>query len=222
MHPVEIEVLLLRALAPPGPGVAYRVVRAPLAHGTTPDGAALRLAGIEGPAAGGSAEAGGRAVAGHPPGPTVAGACVPGGAGSVPVAGPATVCHSTSWRHEAGTVVLTYAALPDPRPGLPAATLDAPAVLCSEDPLRPAPAGLHGHHVVAHAVRHLAYLAAHDPVVARAAAADRTGVWRAVLHGAAGMPVGTHVELLAGGHLHPGRGGAAMPAAGVPGGEAAS
>lgn len=35
------------------------------------------------------------------------------------VAGQVSICHSTSWRHEAGVVVLTYAALPDPRPSLP-------------------------------------------------------------------------------------------------------
>ncbi|MGE3287127.1 MAG: hypothetical protein AB7J32_13635 [Pseudonocardia sp.] len=222
MRPVEIEVLLLRALGSPVGGLAYRSVRAPLDDYATPDTtpdapdtAALRLAGWD-PDGGGTA---GPVVARR----EVAGATGPGRSGAAGGAAPAagTVCHSTSWRHEAGTVVLTYAALPDPHPGLPAAPLDAPAVLCSADPLRPAPAGLHGHHVAAHAVRHLAYLAAHDPVVARAAGQDRTGVWRAVLHSAAGMPVGTHVQLLAGGgHVHPER--RRAPAAPVTGGETAS
>jgi hypothetical protein len=74
------------------------------------------------------------------------------------------VLHSTSWRHDpAQGVVLTYAALPDPRPDLPAAALHAPSVVCSGDALRPTPDILHDHHIAAHAVRHLSYLVDHDP-----------------------------------------------------------
>lgn len=77
---------------------------------------------------------------------------------------PGAICHSTSWRTEDELVVLTYAATPDPYPQL-AAPLDEPSVICSQDPLRPRPPHMHAHHVAAHAARHLAYLAEHDPTV---------------------------------------------------------
>lgn len=85
------------------------------------------------------------------------------------------VCHSTSWRFEEGQVVLTYAVVPDPCPSLPAVALTEPSVVCSGDPLRPAPPDVHDHHVAAHAVRHLAYLAETDPAIADVDAADAPG-----------------------------------------------
>lgn len=54
------------------------------------------------------------------------------------IAGPGA-CHSTSWRFDTGSVVLTYAVVPDPHPTLPTIALRAPAVVCSGDALRPAP-----------------------------------------------------------------------------------
>lgn len=80
---------------------------------------------------------------------------------------PGAVCHSTSWRTEDELVVLTYAATPDPSPQQ-AAPLDEPSVICSQDPLRPRPLHVHAHHVAAHAARHLAFLADHDPTVQEA------------------------------------------------------
>ena len=113
-----------------------------------------------------------------------------------------SVCHSTSWRHVApSTLVLTYAALPDPEPALPAVPLRSPAVLSSGDALRPGPADLHEHHVVAHAVRHLAMLSREDPTIAATVARDRA-LWAAVRRTAAGLRTGTHDELLAGPHAH--------------------
>lgn len=92
------------------------------------------------------------------------------------------VCHSTSWRYQDGDVVLTYAVVPDPQPSRPAVALTAPSVLSSSDPLRPTPADIHEHHVVAHAVRHLAYLANTDPTIADVAAADTPGgCWTTLL-----------------------------------------
>lgn len=105
------------------------------------------------------------------------------------------VLHSTSWRQEPeGTVVLSYAALPDPHPQLAATPLTGPAIVCSGDPLRPAPDGLHAHHVAAHAVRHLADLAGRDPAIAAvAAAADGSpALWQALIAVAASVPTGTH------------------------------
>lgn len=109
---------------------------------------------------------------------------------------PLEVLHSTSWRHDpAEGLVLTYAAAPDPRPDLPAVPLQAPSVVCSGDPLRPAPDVLHAHHVAAHAVRHLAYLGERDPGIADAAARPRLRpLWRVLAEAAAAMPTGTHEQ----------------------------
>lgn len=77
---------------------------------------------------------------------------------------PGAVCHSTSWRTEGDLLVLTYGATPDPPPQH-SISLDEPSVICSQDPVRPRPEHVHAHHVAAHAARHLAYLAEHDPTV---------------------------------------------------------
>jgi hypothetical protein len=104
------------------------------------------------------------------------------------------VLHSTSWRFEAGRVVLTYAAVPAaPAPHADVIPLQEPSVLSSGDPLVPAPPALHLHHVVAHAVRHLAQLAEHDPGVRAAAARSEVPeVWSAITEAAREMPTGTH------------------------------
>ena len=113
-----------------------------------------------------------------------------------PLDGPAgAVLHSTSWRVErAGRLVVTYAALPDPDPGRPAVPLLEPAVVVGPTSLRPSPEVLHGHHVAAHAVRHLADLAQRDPVV-RAATALQPELWEAVARTAARTPAaGSHEQ----------------------------
>jgi hypothetical protein len=98
------------------------------------------------------------------------------------------VLHSTSWRVDRpGRLVVTYAALPDPVPYLPAVPLVEPAVVVGPTALRPSPLELHAHHVAAHAVRHLADLAERDPVV-RAAAARSPALWAAVASTAARTP----------------------------------
>ncbi|TFI19918.1 hypothetical protein [Streptomyces sp. 4R-3d] len=76
--------------------------------------------------------------------------------------------HSTSWRAtDDGSIVLTYLVHPDPAPGLPATPLPDPrALACSPKAGHPSPPDLKPHHVAAHAVRHLAFLARTDPVVA--------------------------------------------------------
>ncbi len=80
------------------------------------------------------------------------------------------VSHATSWRATPDPgVVLTYSAVPDPQP-TGAVPLNEPSIVCSANPLRPAPGGLHAHHVAAHGARHLAYLAHTDPTVRRSAA----------------------------------------------------
>jgi hypothetical protein len=103
------------------------------------------------------------------------------------------VLHSTSWRVDRpGRLVVTYAALPDPEPALPAVPLVEPAVVVGPTALRPSPLELHDHHVAAHAVRHLADLAERDPVV-RSAAALQPELWAAVAATAARTPAaGSH------------------------------
>lgn len=80
----------------------------------------------------------------------------------------ATVVHSTSWRHEpGGTIVLTYAVCPDPAPWLPATEVPVLEIARGEAPATPSPELISVANVVAHAVRHLAFLMAEDPVVAQ-------------------------------------------------------
>jgi hypothetical protein len=107
--------------------------------------------------------------------------------------GDGAVCHSTSWRYQDGRVVLTYAVVPDPQPSRSAAALTEPSVMCSGNPLRPAPADIHDHHVAAHAVRHLAYLADTDPAIAEVAAADPPGgCWATVRAVGGATPAAVH------------------------------
>lgn len=86
------------------------------------------------------------------------------------LAGRSVVVHSTSWRWDPpGAVVLTYAAVAE-QPVAQAEVLVDPIIVTSGDPLQPRPDGLHDHHVAAHAVWHLAVLAARDPVMGAVAA----------------------------------------------------
>ena len=79
------------------------------------------------------------------------------------------VLHSTSWRHlDDGTIVLSYAAVPDPEPGRRAVPITDFEMASSGDPRRPSPAGVRHDQVAAHAARHLALLVGTDPVVRRA------------------------------------------------------
>lgn len=106
------------------------------------------------------------------------------------LAGAAVLSHSTSWRDDGGVLVLTYAVVTAQAQGLPVLE---PSVVCSTDPRRPSPPALHGHHVVAHAVRHLSDLLHRDPVVA-AALVDLPQLVAAVRDAASTMPVAPHRE----------------------------
>jgi hypothetical protein len=91
--------------------------------------------------------------------------------GGISAADPGTVVHSTSWRYEPdGTVVLTYAICPDPEPWLPATEAPVLEIARGSTPAAPSPDRFALVNVVAHAVRHLAFLMAEDPVVAGALA----------------------------------------------------
>lgn len=79
---------------------------------------------------------------------------------------PGVVVHSTSWRHEpGGRIVLTYAICPDPEPWLAAVEVPVLEIARGEAPATPSPERVGLANVVAHAVRHLAFLMAEDPVV---------------------------------------------------------
>ncbi|MEU8672011.1 hypothetical protein OG473_03930 [Streptomyces anulatus] len=78
------------------------------------------------------------------------------------------VVHSTSWRAtRQGGITLTYLVHPDPTPDRPGTPLLEPHVIAhSPRPGHPTPPSLEMDHVVAHAVRHLAFLEGADPAIA--------------------------------------------------------
>jgi hypothetical protein len=84
---------------------------------------------------------------------------------------PGATLHSTSWRFAAESVVLTYAALPDPAPA-DTNPLSPDRMVTGHAALAPSPPKVDTDAVAAHAARHLALLAQTDPVVAAAAAAQ--------------------------------------------------
>jgi len=90
------------------------------------------------------------------------------------LAGPGVaLLHSTSWRHTADGIVLTYVALPDRDLTVTVEpVLDLPATR-GPDPLTPSPAVVRPVDVAAHACRHLAFLRHTDPQVAGAAIGAR-------------------------------------------------
>jgi hypothetical protein len=88
---------------------------------------------------------------------------------------PGAALHSTSWRYADAGVVLTYAALPDPRPwDTRPVALDA--MVTGAGPLSPSPAAVDLGAVAAHACRHLALLVTTDDDVALAAR-ELPGLW---------------------------------------------
>ncbi|WP_204043204.1 hypothetical protein [Acrocarpospora phusangensis] len=89
----------------------------------------------------------------------------------VPAGDAFTVVHSTSWRYRPqGQIILTYVVCPDPWPLLPATELESLRLATGAAPETPAPEHIHLDNVVAHALRHLAYLLENDRVVAAALA----------------------------------------------------
>lgn len=78
------------------------------------------------------------------------------------------VVHSTSWHAtRQGGIALTYLVHPDPAPDRPGTPLLEPHVIArSPRPGHPTPPALEMDHVVAHAVRHLAFLEGSDPTIA--------------------------------------------------------
>lgn len=118
---------------------------------------------------------------------------------------PGVVLHSTSWRHTGAELIVTYALFPDQRPGT-----GRPLrlhLVTGPGPLEPSPPAVAGEHVAAHAVRHLADLAAdRDPHVV-ACARDRPHAWQLLaryagavhVHPAAAVPADGGLALVDGG-----------------------
>lgn len=95
-RPVVIELLLLRHDPGSPTQIAYRTLVGKLLADEPPDDAAARLARQQAPASPDTVSTSGSTI---------------------------QVLHSTSWRHDAaGTVTLTYTALPDPAPTWPPPT----------------------------------------------------------------------------------------------------
>jgi len=95
------------------------------------------------------------------------------------VLGPPRLLHSTSWRRDKGGVMLTFLAVVDPAQ---VSSYEAAPVVRAElarGAATEAPANIAPAEVLEHALRHLAWLAQDDPVVA-GTLDDR---WRAVLAG---------------------------------------
>jgi hypothetical protein len=83
---------------------------------------------------------------------------------------PPLMLHSTSWRHEDGRVVLTYAAVVEPATATEAAQPVWRVPLARGTALT-APAAIAADQVAAHALVHLAWLAGHDRAVGMALSA---------------------------------------------------
>lgn len=81
------------------------------------------------------------------------------------------VVHSTSWRHDAGLLVLTYLAIVEPPSSLESDTLERVTVgrtdLARGDTTLP-PREIGVLQVIEHALRHLSWLVVDDPVIAGA------------------------------------------------------
>jgi hypothetical protein len=103
--------------------------------------------------------------------------------------------HSTSWRWDGGRVILTYATVLGSAADGSFERLPEPAIVGSDDVTHPRPRVVHGHHIAAHAIQHLADLARRDPVVRRAALSPATAeVWAAIRTVAGSIPTDSHVR----------------------------
>lgn len=74
------------------------------------------------------------------------------------------IVHSTSWRYDT-ELTLTWIVHPDPHPELPATPVTVYAPVEQTDAAHPAPDPDQVVPSVEHAVRHLAFLADHDPAI---------------------------------------------------------
>ncbi|MFJ1804202.1 hypothetical protein [Streptomyces sp. NPDC088180] len=102
------------------------------------------------------------------------------------------VVHSTSWRAtREGGITLTYLVHPDPAPDQPGTPLPEPhRIARSLRPGHPSPPDLEVGHVVAHAVRHLAFLEGSDLAIAA-----HISAWPDLVHALRSLPLATAGEM---------------------------
>ncbi|MBT2381741.1 hypothetical protein J7E90_31755 [Streptomyces sp. ISL-111] len=100
--------------------------------------------------------------------------------------------HSTSWRAtREGGITLTYLVHPDPAPDQPGTPLPEPhRIACSPRPGHPSPPDLEVGHVVAHAVRHLAFLEGSDSAIAA-----HLSAWPGLVHALRSLPLAAAGEM---------------------------
>ncbi|MBT2427488.1 hypothetical protein J7F02_17875 [Streptomyces sp. ISL-112] len=100
--------------------------------------------------------------------------------------------HSTSWRAtREGGITLTYLVHPDPAPDRPGTLLPEPhRIARSPRPGHPSPPDLEVGHVVAHAVRHLAFLEISDSAIAA-----HLSAWPGLVHALRSLPLATAGEM---------------------------
>jgi hypothetical protein len=93
------------------------------------------------------------------------------------VVGPPRLVHSTSWRRDRDGVILSFVVVidPDQAVAMPTTSIER-AELARSDAVR-APATIASSQVIEHGLRHLSWLLADDPVVAR----ELDGNWAALL-----------------------------------------
>ena len=85
--------------------------------------------------------------------------------------------HSTSWRHDGGAVILSFIVVIDAGSVGPMASAPIPRARLARAEPTAAPDTVESEQVMEHALRHLAWLAMDDPVVA----AELPGPWRHAL-----------------------------------------
>ena len=95
------------------------------------------------------------------------------------VVGPPRLVHSTSWRRQRGAVVLTFLVVIDPAQVGQMASVAVLRSGLARSQARTAPATIDHAQVLEHALRHLAWLAGDDPVVA----GELDPAWRQILAG---------------------------------------
>jgi hypothetical protein len=91
--------------------------------------------------------------------------------------GPPRVVHSTSWRRDRGSVILSFIVVIDPERVGTLESLPIGRTELARSAATAAPSSISEHQVLEHGLRHLAWLVQDDPVVA----GELSEAWRKVL-----------------------------------------
>lgn len=95
------------------------------------------------------------------------------------VVGPPRLVHSTSWRRDRGAVILSFVVVIDPELRVDMASEPISRADLARSQATEAPAAIGQSQVLEHGLRHLAWLAQDDPIVA----AELSDGWRGALAG---------------------------------------